>query len=113
MSECFSSPRKHESTKARNARDRTIFRVVRGLRIPNAHVLRHEEAGEQRVDAEQSLAGQRHDPLAGLLYISLTGERSELVAEPVEDIDAVLTLEVRRAHAPQLELQHQLADHAL
>src|SRR2546423_6043397 len=84
-------------------------REVFTLRVPDPHVLGLEETGEQRVDAEQSPAGQRHGPLAGFRDVTLTRQRSELAAESLEEIDAVLAFEVRRAHAPQLELQHQLA----
>src|SRR2546429_120525 len=78
------------------------------LRGPNSHVLAEEEARQQHVDPEQSLARQCHRLLARFFQVAFFGERRELVSESVQDVDRVLVPEVGRPYASELQLQHEL-----
>src|SRR5439155_26877683 len=113
--------RNRETTKPRKRNQQRLiswFRVFviswfGGLRVSDAHMFRMKEPRQQHVDAEQALARKRHAVLARLLQIAFSRQRRELLAEALEDVDAVLVAKVRRTQAPELELQHELANHSL
>src|SRR6185437_15487009 len=83
------------------------------LRIADSRVLREEEAREERIDAHQSCSRQLDAIRVRAREVPFTGQRPELILELSEDVSAVLTLKVRRCDLPQLQLQNQLAAHAL
>src|SRR5262245_3452092 len=83
------------------------------LRVADAAMLRTEEPRQERVDAQQSLPRQRDEVRVRHVEITLTGQRLELRAEGIENVDVVLVLEVCGPDGTELELQDQLANHSL
>src|SRR3954451_18732769 len=76
-------------------------------------MLRKKEARKQRIDAQQTLARQAHEIRVSLGEVALLLQRGELFSELPDDIDAVLVGEVRRTDPSELQLEDQLAPHAL
>src|SRR5437016_6709862 len=83
------------------------------LGVTNRRMVREEEAPEQGVHAQETRPRKRYPLRVGLLQVSIGLERRPLLAEPIQHIDVVLGAEVLRPNRPGLQLQHQLANHAL
>src|SRR5438067_938894 len=87
-------------------------RLCYALRIPNPAMLGLEEARQQRIGAEQALAGQA-DVVAVDFGEAFGDEGVEGLGEFLADGDAELLAEVRRVELASLDLEDQLADEPL
>ena len=65
---------------------------------------------EERVDAQQAVAGQGHPLRAQVGEEAFRLQRGELRREPLERIDAVLVVKISRPDAAALQLQDEFAN---
>src|SRR6266540_1835608 len=80
--------------------------------VADAGVLRQEEPREQGVYPQQPFSRQGDYLCRSRRQIARRVQRVELIAEPVQNVDAVFVPEVWDADGAKLKLQHELADHA-
>src|SRR5688500_2796123 len=83
------------------------------LRVPDAGMFRLEKPWKERVDAQKTIATERHDVAGRLVEEAVGVERAQRFVEAVQDVDAVLLGKIPRANAAELQLQHELADETL
>src|SRR4029079_6496098 len=101
-----------DTAPKRVLRDRGI-RCRHRSGVANAGVLRQEEARQQTVHAQESIAGQRNRFVGDRLQIPLGLQRLELIAEAFEHIDAILVTKIGGRDRSQLQLKDELVDEAL